>query len=130
MAQMPWMGGDYPTQTNNTYYYKVIIGEGSTISDAQKKAVDKLIFELSNEHGVNVNSISIHEVKSDIHNGNEDFSEKFKNTTVIEGEGFKTAFESIDEYWEQIETNNIKEKFRCWVLFAVSKNPNNYRAAN
>ena len=125
VAEPDWIHQNFPPKSNNSYYYKVVFGEGNTLTKAKEGATKELLITLSKEHGVNVNSTSEFKTSSKITGGTREFAESFQNSTVLEGEGFKTAFKETDNYWQLLSSNG-SNIYRYWVLFAVSDDINNH----
>lgn len=121
-----WIEGDMPKKNNQTYKFKVSFGEDKTLLEAKEKAVASLIIELANDLGVNISSNSLHEIKTESKNGNYHELEKTNHTFKINREDFSTAFEKVDEYWEAFRTSSGAIEYRCWTLFQVAKDPENY----
>lgn len=110
----PWMRGDMPERSNESYYFKVVQAEGSTQSEARHNAVLLLIGELARSQGVTITGRDIMQTLSENNNGK--YSEKSSTQTLynIETAGFKACFDVVDEYYDNKS---------CWVLFQVAHTP-------
>lgn len=121
-----WLSDEMPNRSNRSYYFKVGFGEGNLLTKAKENSVASLIIELANDQGVSVTGNSLHEIKSKTENGEYSEFEKFHHTFQVNTEDFSAAFEKVDEYWESFRSSSGVINYRCWVLFEVAKNPNNY----
>jgi hypothetical protein len=110
----PWMRGELPTQSNETYYFKVAFGEGETPAVARTGAIIALVNELARNQGVTIKGSDI--IKSIIQQNNDNYTEQniALSTYKIETDRFNAKFEIADIYIQA----NI-----CWILFEVAKNP-------
>lgn len=109
-----WMRGDMPQQSNRTYYFKVLQGEGSTQMEARNNAIIGLVGELARTQGVSVKGSDILQNISKSNNGVYSEQSLMQSTYNIETDEFKTSFDAVDEYYD----NNS-----CWILFEVAYNP-------
>lgn len=125
-SRIPWVDGDLPPQSNNSYYFKVVTGEGSTLSDARERAFESLILNLANQQGVQITSKSITELKTESSASDYSESEKTSHVVKIDREGLKTAFYQNDEYWEKVKEKSGTTEYRFWALYSVAKNPSDY----
>ena len=50
----PWLRGEMPVRMNDTYYFRVVSGEGSTPSGARRAAMLELVGDLARARGVTV----------------------------------------------------------------------------
>lgn len=103
-----------PTQTNQTYYFKIGQGEGSTPSEARNNAVLSVVGELARAQGVTVSGRDVLENLATTTERNYSEQTTQRSTYTIETEAFTARFEAVDEYYE---------KQSCWVLFEVAHNP-------
>lgn len=110
----PWMRGDMPEKSNESYYFKVVQAEGSTQSEARHNVVLSLIGELARSQGVTITGRDIMQTLSESNNGK--YSEKSSTQTLysIETAGFKACFDVVDEYYDNKS---------CWILFQVAYVP-------
>jgi len=113
-ARPPWMRGDMPPKSNDSYYFKITSGEGTSLTRARNNAVLALIGDLARSQGVTIKGRDI--LNSITSQNNREYSETTtqRSTYNIETEAFKACFEIADEYIE----DNV-----CWILFEVAKNP-------
>ena len=51
----PWMRGDLPIQTNHSYWFKQMYGEGKTLSEARQNATLALLGEDSPYQAMSLN---------------------------------------------------------------------------
>ena len=50
----PWMRGDLPIQTNHSYWFKQMYGEGKTLSEARQNATLALLGDLMKAKGFTI----------------------------------------------------------------------------
>ncbi|GHT37518.1 hypothetical protein FACS189435_2660 [Bacteroidia bacterium] len=108
------MRGEFPPQSNDSYYFKVAFGESDSPSQARINAILALAGDLARAQGVEVKGSDV--LKSILLQDNEQYSEQASQESVyrIETGGFKARFEIADLYFE----GNL-----CWALFEVAYNP-------
>jgi hypothetical protein len=110
----PWMRGEFPPQSNDTYFFKVTFGEGDTHTKARTGAIIALVNELARNQGVTVKGSDI--IKTIMQQDNERYTEQNISQTIyrIETDKFNARFELADLYFD----DNV-----CWALFEVARNP-------
>ena len=122
-GKLPWINGNLPANSIN-YNYKVVVGDGSTLLEAQNKAFEKLIFELGKEQGFTVNSKTMVNTQSKIKNTIEENSFDFENKIVIDNDEFKATVNKVDEYFDQINDLNNNSSYRVWQLYVTGPSAN------
>jgi hypothetical protein len=110
----PWMRGDMPPRSNDSYYFKVTSGEGTSLSRARNNAILALVGEMARSQGVRITGRDV--LRSITSQTNRQYSEETTQSSTynIETDAFRACFEMVDEYVE----GRV-----CWVLFAVANNP-------
>ncbi|MDH8702424.1 hypothetical protein M2138_001788 [Dysgonomonadaceae bacterium PH5-43] len=116
----PWIYGDMPAQTNYSYWFKQMYGEGGNLSEARQNATLTLLGDLIKSKGFTVSGNELEEILS-IDSNN------MYNETVLRNYSYnieyaqqKISFQPVDEYWELRNGNYI-----CYVLYEVANNPEN-----
>ena len=122
-GKLPWVNGNLPANSINLNY-KVVIGDGNVLSEAQNNAFKKLIFELGKEQGFTVNSKTMVNTQSEIKNNLEKNSFDFKNKIVINNNEFKATVNKVDEYFDQIKDLNGNLTYRVWQLYVTGPSAN------
>lgn len=122
-GKLPWVNGNLPSNSIN-YNYKVVQGDGSSLSDAQNQAVEDLIFQLGSEQGFSVTSEAIIKTQSLIKNNKEDYSMDFQDKTEISQDEFKATFTKVDEYFEKDKDLNGNDIYRTWQLYVTGTSAN------
>lgn len=114
----PWVNGDFPPKSNNTYYFMQADGTGSTLNDAQKDADLVLVTSLIRSAGVTVSGTQIESVlhRSDYNGVDENHTSEYRYDFKL-GD-VRLAFKAVDRYW--VKTGNTYE---CKVLYEVAENP-------
>jgi hypothetical protein len=124
--KLPWVDGIFPAKKGD-FEYKVVPGEGATLSDARNDAFNGLLTDLGNQAGVTVNSQTIAEIKSSLNYkaGSENYQESTSNITThkIDREGFKASFSKVSEYYEYNHG-----RYLLWELYEVSRSGNPFQA--
>lgn len=96
----PWMRGDLPIQTNHSYWFKQMYGEGKTLSEARQNATLALLGDLMKAKGFTVSGNELEQILSS------DSNKEYNETTLrdysynIEYDQQKISFQVADEYWE------------------------------
>ena len=123
-GKLPWVNGNLPANSIN-YNYKVVQGDGESLSDSQNQAVENLIFQLGSEQGCSVSSETMIKTQSLLKNNKEEYSMNLQDKTVINQDNFKAEFSKIDEYFE--ETKDLKGNviYRVWQLYVTGSSANN-----
>ena len=116
--KLPWVDGFFPTNSS-IYNYVVVQGDGTTLNEAQNKAVESLVFQLATEQGVSVSSNTVIKTQSLVRNQQEKFTTDYKDQIVINQDDFKTVFSKIDEYYELIKDHSGKAMYRTWQLYVT-----------
>jgi len=115
LAQRPaWVAGNFPERSNSSYYFKVVQGEGVSLSEARHNAITVLVGDLSNGKGVNVSSKDVSEAIAKTEDGSYRESSTQVFSYTIQRDAFKAAFDVVDVY---------QEGRNCWVLFEVAFDP-------
>ena len=122
-GKLPWVNGNLPANSIN-YNYKVVQGDGESLSDSQNQAVENLIFQLGSEQGFSVSSETMIKTQSLLKNNKEEYSMDLQDKTVINQDNFKAEFSKIDEYFE--ETKDLKGNviYRVWQLYVTGSSAN------
>ncbi|MEY8723899.1 DUF5683 domain-containing protein [Bacteroides stercorirosoris] len=118
-----WKNGNFLKNHDSSYYFKVVQGEGGTLSDACGNAVLTLVGDLASMHGVSVKGTAIEKIKAESRNHVYTENIEHNYTYNLDFENFRTAFTQIDIYWEK-DRNGL---YNCWVLFEVANNADKVR---
>jgi len=121
--KLPWVNGNLPANSIN-FNYKVVQGDGNSLSDSQNQAVENLIFQLGSEQGFSVSSETMIKTQSLVKNNKEEYSMDLQDKTVINQDSFKAVFSKVDEYFE--ETKDLKGNtiYRTWQLYVTGSSAN------
>ncbi len=113
-----WINGDMPKQTNNTYWFKQMYGEGKTLLQARQNATIALLEDLMKAKGFIISGNELEKILSI--NSNEKYNEMIiRNYSYdIEYKQNQMSFQIADEYWEFTNGNYI-----CYILYEVANNP-------
>ena len=123
-AQLPWVNGNLPSNSIN-YNYKVVQGDGDTLSEAQNEAYLKLINELAENTGVVIKRETELITTSETSNLEDNYSQNLNDRTIVtNNNGFKAVFKKIDEYFEQIKEPNGNTIYRTWQLYVSGESAN------
>ena len=122
-GKLPWVNGNLPSNSIN-YNYKVVQGDGESLSDSQNQAVENLIFQLGSEQGFSVSSETMIKTQSLFKNNKEEYSMDLQDKTVINQDNFKAEFSKIDEYFEETKDLNGNVIYRTWQLYVTGSSAN------
>ena len=102
-----WINGDMPKQTNNTYWFKQMYGEGKTLLQARQNATIALLEDLMKAKGFIISGNELEKILSI--NSNEKYNEMIiRNYSYdIEYKQNQMSFQIADEYWEFTNGNYI-----------------------
>lgn len=110
-----WMSGDMPTQTNYTYWFKQMYGEGKTLSEARQNSTLALLGDLMKSKGFTISGSKLEKMLSVDSNKGYDETTLRNYSYNIEYAQQKLSFQSVDEYWELQSGNYV-----CYVLYEVA----------
>ena len=123
-GKLPWVNGNLPANSIN-FNYKVVSGEGVSLTEAQNEAVRELVVDLSAEKGVTISSETILKTQTLENDNNQSFSADYSRETKIEQEGFNVVFTRVDEYYE------INDGvFKTWRLYVINASSNSIPKIN
>lgn len=114
----PWVNGDMPPKSNDSYYFMQMDGSGPTLNDAQHDADLLLINSLMKSAGVSVSGSQIEKVLYQSTNRGIDEQTIFEQKYDFELDSVHIAFQAVDRYW--VKKGNT---YDCKVLYEVAKNP-------
>ena len=114
----PWVKGDYPPKSNDTYYFMQTDGSGHTVNEAIKDADLVLITSLMRSAGVRVSGTQIEKVLHESSNIGVDDKIMSEYQYNFELDSVHIAFKAVDRYWEK--SGNT---YNCKVLYEVASNP-------
>lgn len=117
-GKLPWVNGNLPENSIN-FNYKVVSGEGVSLTEAQNEAVRELVVDLSSEKGVTISSETLLKTQTLENNNSQSFNADFSRETKIEQEGFQVVFTRVDEYYEV--NNGV---FKTWRLYVINASSN------
>ena len=114
----PWMRGDLPIQTNHSYWFKQMYGEGKTLSEARQNATLALLGDLMKAKGFTVSGNELEQILSS--DSNKEYNERTLRdySYNIEYDQQKISFQVADEYWELLNGNYV-----CYILYEVANDP-------
>ncbi|GHV48905.1 hypothetical protein FACS1894181_06010 [Bacteroidia bacterium] len=92
----PWMRGNMPKRGNDSYYFKVIYSEGSSMNEARRNAVAGLIMELSYGQGVSIKGKDILNSIASTNNGKYREQASQSSTYNINIGTFEASFTIVD----------------------------------
>ena len=110
----PWLRGEMPVRMNDTYYFRVVSGEGSTPSGARRAAMLELVGDLARARGVTVRGSDLSRVVAEERDGAYSERTETRMTYRFEHEAFRARFEVEDEH---------HEGRTCWLLVEVAVDP-------
>ncbi len=110
----PWLRGEMPVRTNDTYYFRVVSGAGSTPSEARRAALLELAGDLARAQGVTVKGSDLSRIVAEERDGVYTERTETRMTYTFEHEAFRACFEVEDEYYE---------RGMCWLLAEVAVDP-------
>ena len=113
-----WINGDMPVQTNYSYWFKQMYGEGKTLSDARQNATLALLGDLMKSKGFIVSGNELEKILSTDSNKGYDETMTRSYSYNIEYGQQKLSFQVADEYWEV-----KKGSYICYVLYEIAHNP-------
>lgn len=117
---LPWVHGKLPS--NSSFIkYKVVMGEGEQLKDAQDDAVRVFLFELGAEQGVHISSETLISTQEQFSKGKSQFESALSDEIKVTQKGFEASFYRVGEYFE---TKRIygTSKYICWQLYAIGQN--------
>lgn len=117
---LPWVHGKLPSNAKFVNY-KVVMGEGEQLKNAQDDAVRILLFELGAEKGVQISSETIVNTQEHFSSGNGDFATSFSDEIKVSQKGFNISFYRVGEYHE-FKRINGQNRYLCWQLYAIGNN--------
>jgi hypothetical protein len=122
-ARPPWMQGEFPPKTNESYNYKVISDvEGATIQDAKKNAFIAFVTNYASSRKINISGEALVKIKSQYKDNESSEKQDFDYTYNIKYDDFEVSFEMVDSYWEKYSDGN----YMFWALYEVANNVKNY----
>lgn len=110
----PWLRGEMPVRTNDTYYFRVVSGEGRTPSEARHAAMLELVGDLARAQGVTVRGSDLSRMVAEERDGTYSERTETRMTYRFERGAFRTRFEVEDEH---------HEGQTCWLLVEVAVDP-------
>lgn len=116
----PWVKGDFPQNTNGTYYFLTAEGSGSTLKESRNDADMMLVTSIMRSAGVTVSASMVDRFLSNIYNGRLDERQESEYTYNFTMENVHMAFMSVDVYWKKEGS-----RYLCKVLYEVARNPAN-----
>ena len=123
-GKLPWVNGNLPANSIN-FNYKVVSGEGVSLTEAQNEAVRELVVDLSAEKGVTISSETLLKTQTLENDNNQSFSADYSRETKIEQEGFEVVFTRVDEYYEVNDG-----VFKTWRLYVINASSNSIPKIN
>lgn len=116
----PWVNGEFPPKSNDSYVFMVSDGSGTSLGDAQKDADLGLVTNLMRSSGVTVSSSQIEKIIFRNHNDN--IEERLDATYQYEFNygDVNIAFRAVDQYYTS-KGNLVEVK----TLYEVAKKPSN-----
>lgn len=114
-----WINGDMPKQTNHSYWFKQMYGEGKTLLEARQNATIALLGDLMKAKGFTISGNELEKILSI--NNNKEYDEKTIRdySYNIEYGQSQMSFQIVDEYWEF-----MKGSYICYILCEIAHNPN------
>jgi len=116
---LPWVKGNLPSQKSGSFHYKVVQGEGKSLSEAKQNALQQLIFEMGSEEGSRIKAETTYEIEEKIKAKEENIKSSFQNKIIIDQDEFKATFGKVDEYYELLEDSEGIRYYRCWQIYAI-----------
>ena len=108
------MRGIFPERSNQSYYFKVTHGYGTTQYEARQSAIVGLIGDIARSQGITVQGSDIMKTLSENRNGKLSEQSSLQSSYRLDFETFDTAFEIVDEY---------VDKKGYYLFFEVAHNP-------
>lgn len=113
-----WMNGDMPEQTNHSYWFKQMYGEGKNLSEARQNATIALLGDLIKAKGFTVSGNELERLLSSSNNKEYNESTIRDYSYNIEYGQSQMSFQIVDEYWESFKGNYV-----CYILCEIANNP-------
>ena len=114
----PWVTGDFPPKSNDSYTFMISEGSGLTLSDAQKDSDLMLVTNLMRSAGVSVTGHQIERVLASLRNGEAGEEHESSYQYNFTYENVSISFRAVDRYW--IKNSNHIE---MTTLYEVANNP-------
>ena len=114
----PWVNGDYPPKSNDTYYFMVTDGTGKTLNEARADADLGIVGSLMRAAGVTVSGSQIERMLHEERGTEIDERVTSQYEYNFELDRVHMAFKAVDTYW--VKNGNT---YNCKVLYEVAENP-------
>lgn len=114
----PWVKGNFPPKSNDSYHFMIAEGSGLTIGEAQNDADLSLVSNLMRSAGVTVSGNQIEKMLVKVHNGQPDEEHESSYQYSFTYDDVSLSFRAVDHYWVR-KGNRIEMK----TLYEVANNP-------
>ena len=114
----PWVKGNLPPKSNDSYTFMISDGSGASVSEAQKDADLMLVSNLMRSAGVTITGNQIEKMFVTSHNDQVDEKQESAYQYELTYGDVTVSFRAVDRYYTQ-KGNNIEVK----TLYEVAKNP-------
>lgn len=116
----PWVKGEFPQNTNGTYYFMTAEGSGSTLSESRNDADMILVSSIMRSAGVTVSGSMVEKFLSNLNNNGLDERHESEYQYNFTMDNVHMAFMAVDVFWE------LKgSRYECRVLYEVAYKPDN-----
>lgn len=116
-----WMDNP-PIPGNNTFYYRTIVNQSSTLEQARNNSLTDLSEYIKKEMDIS-GEIRIR-TTSDMVNDKEDIQSYFEYNYDIKSQPQKIIYNKVDEYWEYICYPDGSCKYSLHTLYMIAKESN------
>lgn len=116
----PWVKGDFPPKSNDSYYFMVAEGSGNTIREAQNDSDLALITNLMQSAGMKVSGSQIEKILINMHNDETAEHRDFTSQYSFTYDDVDISFKAVDCYWCR-NANGIE----CKTLYEIANDPVN-----